>query len=148
MENRQYFNPTPGTIYENKGGGSYLCLSRSGHFEAKFQRVSKYKWTGSALVVPPEPILFWKGIELLFVNVFPEVNWECRHCTGSFGCAILLPALSATAIAFAKPIILHFPVHRKPGDCPKSKSAESAKKPNFMRFPCSFCLCVGNTVNL
>ena len=46
--NKHYFNPTPGTIYENKGGGSYICLSRSGHFEAEFQRLSKYKWTFTA----------------------------------------------------------------------------------------------------
>ena len=23
---RHYFNPTPDTIYTNKGGGSYICL--------------------------------------------------------------------------------------------------------------------------
>ena len=45
---RYYFNPTPGTIYTNKGGGSYICLSASGHFEAEFRRVSKYKWTFTA----------------------------------------------------------------------------------------------------
>ena len=45
---RHYFNPTPDTIYTNKGGGSYICLEAEGHFRAKFQRVSKYKWTGSA----------------------------------------------------------------------------------------------------
>ena len=49
---RHYFNPTPDTIYTNKGGGSYICLEAEGHFRAKFQRVSKYKWTGE----PPEPI--------------------------------------------------------------------------------------------
>ena len=43
---RHYFNPTPDTIYTNKGGGSYICLEAKGHFRAKFQRVSKYKWTG------------------------------------------------------------------------------------------------------
>jgi hypothetical protein len=48
MDNRHYFNPTPGTIYENKGGGSYICLSRSGHYEAEFQRMSKSKWTFTA----------------------------------------------------------------------------------------------------
>lgn len=48
---RHYFNPTPDTIYTNKGGGSYICLEAEGHFRAKFQRVGKYKWTG----VPPEP---------------------------------------------------------------------------------------------
>ena len=58
---RHYFNPTPDTIYTNKGGGSYICLEAEGHFRARFQRVSKYKWTGeppvgSALGVPPEPI--------------------------------------------------------------------------------------------
>ena len=42
---RHYFNPTPDTIYTNKGGGSYICLEAEGHFRAKFQRVSKYKWT-------------------------------------------------------------------------------------------------------
>ena len=42
---RHYFNPTPDTIYVNKGGGSYICLETEGHFRAKFQRVSKYKWT-------------------------------------------------------------------------------------------------------
>ena len=45
---RYYFNPTPGTIYTNKGGGSYICLEAEGHFRAKFQRVSKYKWTFTA----------------------------------------------------------------------------------------------------
>ena len=49
---RHYFNPTPDMIYTNKGGGSYICLEAEGHFRAKFQRVSKYKWTGE----PPEPI--------------------------------------------------------------------------------------------
>ena len=39
---RHYFNPTPDTIYTNKGGGSYICLEADGHFRAKFQRVSKY----------------------------------------------------------------------------------------------------------
>ena len=39
---RHYFNPTPNTIYTNKGGGSYICLEAEGHFRAKFQRVSKY----------------------------------------------------------------------------------------------------------
>ena len=43
---RHYFNPTPDTIYVNKGGGSYICIEAEGHFRAKFQRVSKYKWTG------------------------------------------------------------------------------------------------------
>ena len=42
---RHYFNPTPDTIYTNKGGGSYICLEAEGHYRAKFQRVSKYKWT-------------------------------------------------------------------------------------------------------
>ena len=42
---KHYFNPTPDTIYTNKGGGSYICLEAEGHFRAKFQRVSKYKWT-------------------------------------------------------------------------------------------------------
>ena len=37
---RHYFNPTPDTIYTNKGGGSYICLEAEGHFRAKFQRVS------------------------------------------------------------------------------------------------------------
>ena len=46
--NRHYFNPTPGTVYENKGGSSYICFSASGHFEAVFQRVDKYKWTFTA----------------------------------------------------------------------------------------------------
>ena len=45
---RHYFNPTPDTIYTNKGGGSYICLEAEGHFRAKFQRVSKYKWTFTA----------------------------------------------------------------------------------------------------
>lgn len=45
---RYYFNPTPGTIYTNKGGGSYICLEAEGQFRAKFQRVSKYKWTFTA----------------------------------------------------------------------------------------------------
>ena len=49
---RHYFNPTPDMIYTNKGGGSYICLEAERHFRAKFQRVSKYKWTGE----PPEPI--------------------------------------------------------------------------------------------
>ena len=49
---RHYFNPTPDMIYTNKGGGSYICLEAEGHFRAKFQRVSKYKWT----VEPPDPI--------------------------------------------------------------------------------------------
>ena len=71
---RHNFNPTPGTIYDYKGGGSYICFEAEGHFRAKFQRVSKYKWTGE----PVKPLV------------------------GSFGCAILLPALSAAAIAFAK----------------------------------------------
>ena len=43
---RHYFNPTPDTIYTNKGGGSYICLGAEGNFRAKFQRVGKYKWTG------------------------------------------------------------------------------------------------------
>ena len=43
---RHYFNPTPDMIYTNKGGGSYICLEAEGHFRAKFQRGSKYKWTG------------------------------------------------------------------------------------------------------
>ena len=45
---RHYFNPTPDTIYTNKGGGSYICLEAEGHFRAKFQRVDKYKWTFTA----------------------------------------------------------------------------------------------------
>ena len=27
---RHYFNPTPDTTYENKGGGSYICLAAEG----------------------------------------------------------------------------------------------------------------------
>ena len=45
---RHYFNPTPDTTYENKGGGSYICLEAEGQYRAKFQRVSKYKWTFTA----------------------------------------------------------------------------------------------------
>ena len=45
---RHYFNPTPDTTYENKGGGSYICLEAEGQHRAKFQRISKYKWTFTA----------------------------------------------------------------------------------------------------
>ena len=31
---RHYFNPTPDTIYTNKGGGSYIRLEAEGHFRA------------------------------------------------------------------------------------------------------------------
>lgn len=45
---RHYFFPTPHKIYTNKNGLQYICLSSKGHFKAKFQALTKSKWTFTA----------------------------------------------------------------------------------------------------
>ena len=73
---RHYFNPTPDTTYENKGGGSYICLEAEGNFRAKFQRVGKYKWTGE----PPEPNFPMCSVPTVYIGKKQDQQETAYHC--------------------------------------------------------------------
>ena len=74
---RHYFNPTPDTIYTNKGGGSYICPEAEGHFRAKFQRVSKSKWTFVAhgCQMYEDGTIEWDSST---GGYFEEYNWDFK----------------------------------------------------------------------
>jgi hypothetical protein len=45
---RQYFNPISNKVYTNKNGNSYICIAADGQCRAKFQGMTRHKWTFTA----------------------------------------------------------------------------------------------------